>query len=136
MDPDRARALLADERARIEDELSVLQRGGSLESDDRLEPGDRDSEDLYLDEFNQGRLEDLKRARAATAKLGQQAIGVAGGELELARDSFAHCTLRQQRIEERAALRRGEGLLGDRQRERDAAVQEDRRGGRCGRRSV
>jgi DnaK suppressor protein len=68
MDPDRARALLADERARIEDELSVLQRGGSLESDDRLEPGDRDSEDLYLDEFNQGRLEDLKRELAAVER--------------------------------------------------------------------
>ena len=68
MDPDRARALLADERARIEDELSVLQRGGSLESDDRLEPGDRDSEDLYLDEFNQGRLEYLKRELAAVER--------------------------------------------------------------------
>jgi DnaK suppressor protein len=68
MDPDRARVLLADERARIEDELSVLQRGGSLESDDRLEPGDRDSEDLYLDEFNQGRLEDLKRELAAVER--------------------------------------------------------------------
>ncbi|HUJ35839.1 MAG TPA: hypothetical protein VLW51_11550 [Solirubrobacteraceae bacterium] len=65
MDPERARELLARERARIEEAMAALGRDGTLEGDARLEPGDRDSEDLYQDEFNAGRAEDLQREREA-----------------------------------------------------------------------
>jgi DnaK suppressor protein len=65
VDPDRARELLALERTRIEGELARLEREGSLEGDDQREPGDEDSEDLYQDEFNQGRADDLRRELAA-----------------------------------------------------------------------
>jgi RNA polymerase-binding transcription factor len=60
MDPERARELLARERERIEGELAALQREGPLESSDRVEPGDLDSEDLYQDELNEGLAEDLR----------------------------------------------------------------------------
>jgi RNA polymerase-binding transcription factor len=65
MDPERARELLARERTRIEQALAAVQRDGPLEGDDRVEPGDYDSEDLYQDEYNQGRAADLRRELAA-----------------------------------------------------------------------
>jgi DnaK suppressor protein len=65
MDPDRARELLANERSRIEQALAALEREGPLEGDDRLEPGDVDSEDLYQDEFDAGRREQLRNELAA-----------------------------------------------------------------------
>lgn len=65
MDHERARQLLARERARIEQGLSALEREGPLEASDRREPGDQGSEDLYQDEFDQGRREDLQRDLAA-----------------------------------------------------------------------
>jgi DnaK suppressor protein len=64
MDPDNARELLARERARIEQAMAA-QGEGPLESDDRIEPGDEDSEDLYQDEFDAGRTEDLRDQLAA-----------------------------------------------------------------------
>lgn len=65
MDDDRARELLAAERERIERGLSALNRGGPLESDDQVEPGDRDSEDLYQDEFDEGHRQELMHDLAA-----------------------------------------------------------------------
>jgi DnaK suppressor protein len=65
VDPERARELLARERTRIDGELGRLEREGSLEGDDQREPGDQGSEDLYQDELNQGRAEDLRREKAA-----------------------------------------------------------------------
>jgi DnaK suppressor protein len=65
VDPERARKLLAQERTRIEEAMAALDRDGPLEGDERLEPGDRDSEDLYQDEYNAGRAEDFKRELAA-----------------------------------------------------------------------
>lgn len=65
MNQERARQLLARERARIERGLSGLEREGPLESSDRREPGDQGSEDLYLDEFTEGRREELQRDLAA-----------------------------------------------------------------------
>jgi DnaK suppressor protein len=65
MEPDRARELLALERARIEQELAGLNREGPLEGSDRVEPGDKGSGDLYQDEFNAGRVQDLNRRMAA-----------------------------------------------------------------------
>jgi DnaK suppressor protein len=64
MDPDRARELLATERGRIEQTLAALE-GEPLESDERDEPSDVDSEDLYQDEFNATRAEDVREELAA-----------------------------------------------------------------------
>lgn len=68
MDPDRAHDLLARERARIEAALATLEHEGPLESSDRLEPGDADSEDLYQDEFDEGHREDLRAELAAVER--------------------------------------------------------------------
>jgi DnaK suppressor protein len=68
METDRARELLARERERVEQAIAALQREGPLEGSDRLEPGDEDSEDLYQDEFNQGRLDDLRRELEAVER--------------------------------------------------------------------
>jgi DnaK suppressor protein len=65
MDTDRARELLQRERARIEQSLAAIEGEGPLEGDERLEPGDVDSEDLYQDEFNAGRVQDLRTELAA-----------------------------------------------------------------------
>jgi DnaK suppressor protein len=68
MDTDHARELLAQERTRIEQSLSALEREGPLESSDRIEPGDRDSEDLYQDERDAGRRAELQTELAAVAR--------------------------------------------------------------------
>jgi DnaK suppressor protein len=68
VDPDRARELLDRERTRIEQEIAPLEHEGPLESDERVEPGDLDSEDLYQDEFNAGRLEDLRQQLEAVQR--------------------------------------------------------------------
>ena len=68
MDPERARELLARERERIEGELATLQQEGPLESSDRVEPGDLDSEDLYQDELNEGLAEDLRAQLGAVER--------------------------------------------------------------------
>lgn len=68
MDPERARELLARERARIEQALALVERDGPLEGDDQVEPGDLDSEDLYQDEYNEGRAEDLRKELAAVER--------------------------------------------------------------------
>jgi DnaK suppressor protein len=65
MDAQRARELLARERARIEQALASLNAGGPLEGDGRIEPGDYDSEDLYQDELDEGRREQLRTDLAA-----------------------------------------------------------------------
>ena len=86
MDPDRARELLSRERARIERSLSEIGRDGPLESDDRIEPGDEDSEDLYQDEFDEGHRQELdddlaalERAEARLAA-GTYGLSVESGE--------------------------------------------------------
>ncbi len=68
MDADRARELLARERARIEQSLAAHEGEGPLEGDERIEPGDEDSEDLYQDELDQGRIEDLRNELAAVER--------------------------------------------------------------------
>ena len=65
MDRERARELLARERTRIEQALAELQRDGPLESDERKDAPDIDSEDLYQDELDAGRLEELRADLAA-----------------------------------------------------------------------
>ncbi len=68
MDPDRAQELLAEERRRIEEALANLDRDGPLAASDRTDPGDRGSEDLYQDEYNAGRADDLRRDLAAVER--------------------------------------------------------------------
>jgi DnaK suppressor protein len=86
MDPDRARELLARERSRIEESLSALSASGPLEGDARIEPGDEDSEDLYQDEFDAGRREDLQAELAAVEraearlKAGTYGLSIESGE--------------------------------------------------------
>lgn len=68
MDSEHARELLARERARIEEAIAALEREGPLEGSARREPGDVDSEDLYQDEFNEGRLQDLREELSAVER--------------------------------------------------------------------
>jgi DnaK suppressor protein len=68
MDEKHARDLLDRERNRIEEALAELERDGPLEGDDRLEPGDEDDEDLYQDEFDAGRREQLTNELAAVER--------------------------------------------------------------------
>lgn len=68
METERARQLLSRERARIEQALAALESEGPLEGSARKEPGDKNSEDLYQDEYNQGRLEDLRENLAAVER--------------------------------------------------------------------
>jgi RNA polymerase-binding transcription factor len=83
MDPARARELLARERERIETAIAELSRERTA---DDVEPGDRDSEDLYQQEFDASRAEDLndqlaavERAEARLAN-GTYGISVDSGE--------------------------------------------------------
>jgi DnaK suppressor protein len=68
VDPERARELLAKERARIEESLAAIEREGPLEGDTKVEPGDLDDEDLYQDEYNEGRADDFRRQLAAVER--------------------------------------------------------------------
>jgi DnaK suppressor protein len=65
MDSDHARELLAAERSQIEQALSELDGEANLEAPERREPGDEGSEDLYQDQINAGRSEDLRQQVAA-----------------------------------------------------------------------
>ena len=67
MEPERARELLARERARIEEALGLHSRG-ALESDENVEPGEEGSEDLYQDELDAGRRADLQAELAAVER--------------------------------------------------------------------
>jgi DnaK suppressor protein len=86
MDADHARQLLAKERARLEQAMAALNSDGPLESSEQSEPGDRDSESLYQDEFNATRAEDLTEAMAALERAearlaeGKYGLSVESGE--------------------------------------------------------
>jgi DnaK suppressor protein len=83
MNDDRARELLARERARIEAGLAALEQQGPLEASDRIEPGDVGSEDLYQDELDAGRREDLLRELAAVERAEERlAAGTYGLSIE------------------------------------------------------
>ena len=64
MDFERARELLAAERAAVEGDLARMNGEGAEEGDARREPGDHDSEGLYQDEFDAGRAGELKQRLA------------------------------------------------------------------------
>ncbi len=86
MDSDRARQLLALERVRLEQAIAALGRDGPLEASDRKEPGDGASQDLYQDEFNAGRAEDLNKELAALERAearlaaGEYGLSIESGE--------------------------------------------------------
>jgi DnaK suppressor protein len=61
MDPERAKELLAREREQVEKAIATVEGEGPEESDSRSEPGDLNSEGLYQDEFDAGRIEDLRK---------------------------------------------------------------------------
>jgi DnaK suppressor protein len=65
VEAEHAHELLARERERIERAMAAIGGQGPLESSERIEPGDKDSEDLYQDEFNATRLADLRRELSA-----------------------------------------------------------------------
>ncbi len=68
MDPNRAKELLAAERAEVEQEIAKIEAEGPEEGDDRIEPGDLNSESLYQDELDAGRAQDLKERLAAVER--------------------------------------------------------------------
>jgi DnaK suppressor protein len=87
MDSERAQELLATERARIEAGLAAIAgEGGPLEGDSQVQPGDHDSEDMYLDELQVARKEqldnDLAALERAEARLaaGTYGLSVQSGE--------------------------------------------------------
>jgi DnaK suppressor protein len=85
MDAEHARRLLDRERTRIEEALAALGEG-PLEGDERWEPGDQGSEDLYQDELDAGRRvqlqEELAALERAEARLeaGTYGLSVESGE--------------------------------------------------------
>jgi DnaK suppressor protein len=67
VDPDRARELLAAERQRIERALLRLRHQDTGEEADEQDPANLASE-LYQDELDEGRSEDLRRELEAVAR--------------------------------------------------------------------
>lgn len=65
MDPEHAKQLLSQERARIEAGLAGSGSDPVLQSDERVEPGDEEDEEMYLDELSQARREQLTQELAA-----------------------------------------------------------------------
>ena len=90
---DRARAeeLLARERARVESELASLAREGPREADDRVEPGDEGSEDLYEDEAEEGRREELEDELAAIGRAEARLHAGTFGALRRERQANSRC---------------------------------------------
>jgi DnaK suppressor protein len=68
VDSERAKQLLAREREQVEEEIASLEREGPEEGDDKVEPGDLNSEGLYQDELDAGRAQDLKERLAAVER--------------------------------------------------------------------
>jgi DnaK suppressor protein len=67
MDPERARELLTAERKRIERALARLGHEDTGEPADEQDPGNQGS-DLYQDELDEGRADDLREALAAVER--------------------------------------------------------------------
>jgi DnaK suppressor protein len=83
MDPDRARQLLAAERERIEQAIAALGRQDPDGEEERTEPGDEGSEDLYQEEFDAGREEDFEAQLAAVERAEERlAAGTYGLSVE------------------------------------------------------
>lgn len=82
MEPDRARELLAAERERIERALARLRHEDDGEPDDEFDPANRAS-DLYQDELDESRSEDLREQLAAVERAEERlAAGTYGLSIE------------------------------------------------------
>jgi DnaK suppressor protein len=81
MDPERARKLLADERARIERALARLGRQDTGEPADEVDPANLASE-LYQDEFDEGLADDLRELAAVERAEARLADGTYGLSIE------------------------------------------------------
>jgi DnaK suppressor protein len=68
MDPERARELLTRERSRIEQALGLHTGRSPEESDENRTPGEEGSENLYQDEMDATRAEDLRQELAAVER--------------------------------------------------------------------
>jgi DnaK suppressor protein len=80
MDPDRARQLLERERERIEKALAAI---GPESAEDKDEPDDWGSENLYQEEFDATRAQDLRDQLAAVERAEQRlAAGTYGVSVE------------------------------------------------------
>jgi DnaK suppressor protein len=112
MDREEAAQLLATERKRIEEALAGLD--AALEGDDRFEPGEEGTEDLYQDEYDEGRRQDLRkdlaRLERAEARLadGTYGLSVESGEL-IPDDRLRALPTAERTIEEEDRFRRGGG---------------------------
>jgi DnaK suppressor protein len=85
MDADRARELLAAERRRIERALARLGHEDDSEPADEYDPANLAS-DLYQDEFNAGRVDDLREQLASVERAEQRlAAGTYGVSIESGR---------------------------------------------------
>ena len=110
MDREEAARLLARERGRVEQALAGL--GAPLEGDDRLEPGDEGAQDLYQDEYDEGRRADLQKDLAsverAEARLaeGTYGLSVESGEA-IPDDRLRALPTAERTIEEEERFRRG-----------------------------
>jgi RNA polymerase-binding transcription factor len=82
VEQERARELLAAERERIERELARLQHVDDGEPDDEFDAANRAS-DLYQDEFDQSRSDDLRDQLAAVQRAEERlAAGTYGLSIE------------------------------------------------------
>jgi DnaK suppressor protein len=82
MDPERARELLAAERARIERSLGHLEREDTGEPADDVDPGNLASE-LYQREFDAGLADELREELAAVERAeARLAAGTYGVSIE------------------------------------------------------
>jgi len=68
MDPERARQLLAAERERLERALASARHPRPSGTDGDEEPGERDNEDLYQSEYDEGQADDLAEQLAAVER--------------------------------------------------------------------
>jgi DnaK suppressor protein len=85
VDPQRAKELLSEERRRIERALAGLRRQDAGELADQDEPADQAS-DLYENELDEGRVEQLCAALAAVTRAEQRlAAGTYGLSIESGR---------------------------------------------------
>ena len=83
MNRDRARELLTAERQRIERELAALDRDDKTSEDEDLDAGDQ-ATDLYQDELDESRQEDLRGQLAAVERAEER---LASGTYGLSIDS-------------------------------------------------
>ena len=113
MDDARARELLSNERSRIERELAELRPAGE---DSELTHGDQhladEASDLYTDELQGGRVDELRAALAAVERAeGRLASGTYGRSVESGRpipdDRLEAQPTAERTVEEEARRERG-----------------------------